>query len=630
MLPTPYQSFIHMSRYSRFDWEKNRRESWEETVDRLMNFWKENPKTQNIPPQVMDKLRNKILNLEIMPSMRTLMSAGKALNQNHIAGYNCSYVAVNDIAVFGEILYILTHGTGVGFSVSKQHVKKLPTVPKLVQWNNPIQHVVEDSKEGWKHSVDMLISNLYQGKNVEFDYSKVRPMGAPLKTFGGRASGPEPLQKLHQQIRDVFLQSVGRKLNPFECHLIICSIGNAIVVGGVRRSALISLSDLDDDEMRDCKSGQWWLKHLSLALANNSVVYYDKPSFEEFQQEWKALQESGTGERGIFSMLSAKKSCDLIDRKSNYDFGTNPCGEIILRDAQFCNLSEVCVREEDTIDTLLEKVRYATILGTMQSSLDKFNNLRPIWTKNTQEERLLGVSLTGIMDNNILNGEKGSDYLKLTLQTLRQHAKDINLEYAELMDISPSTAITTIKPSGTVSQLCNTSSGIHPRHAHFYLRRVRVSMTDPIVKVLQDHGIPCDADKSVDNTLVFTFPQRSPETSKTRKSFSALEFLEVWKIYKKHYTDHNPSVTVSIRDHEWKEVGKWVYENWEFTGGLSFLPYSDTTYRQLPYEEISRDVCRLVESIMPNEINWTLLSQYETTDNTVSRELACTGEVCEI
>ena len=625
---TPYQSYIHRSRYARWREDLGRRETYEETVQRLINFWVE--QTPDISVEDMQKIHRMVLDMKIMPSMRTLMTAGPALKRNHIAAYNCSYVSVDDPAVFGEILYVLSHGTGVGFGVPEKDVIKLPEVPNLLVEKGK-KYVIEDSKEGWKSSVDTLVDGLYSGFIVPMDYSAIRPAGAPLRTFGGRASGPEPLRNLHDFVVDIFRGALGRKLSPVECHDIVCKIAEIVVVGGVRRSALISLSDLGDDAMRDSKSGEWWVENSQRALANNSAIYYEKPSKDEFQKEWDALVASGSGERGIFSQSSAKAKCEEIDRDTAHDFGTNPCGEIILRSGQFCNLTEVVVRPEDTLETLTEKVKYATILGTMQSSLDQFHNLRDVWTKNTVQERLLGVSLTGICDNKLMNGSEGIDILESALAILRRVTRDTNNKYADMLGIERSAAITTVKPSGTVSQLVDSASGIHPRHDPYYIRRVRNDMKDPLSKVLIDSGIPHEVDAYTGSSYVFAFPIKVAEDALTRSSMKALEFLKLWATYKTHWTDHNPSVTVSVKEEEWEEVGNWVYSNWEIVGGLSFLPHSDHTYVQAPYETIPESLYSLVNTMMPKTIKWDLLEEYEKIDmSNGTQELACTAGQCSI
>ena len=570
--------------------------------------------------------------MDIMPSMRTLMTAGPALKRNHIAAYNCSFVAVDDPAVFGEILYILSHGTGVGFSVPKESVAKLPEVPSILVERGK-KHVIKDSKEGWKESVDILVNGLYDGYITHMDYSGIRPAGAPLVTFGGRASGPDPLRNLHNFIVDIYRVAIGRRLSPIECHDIICKIAEIIVVGGVRRSALISLSDLDDEDVRQAKAGEWWVENPQRALANNSATYYEKPTRKQFDAEWESLIASGSGERGIFNYEGVKKKNEEIGRKfDNYVWGTNPCAEINLRSGQFCNLTEVVIRSDDTIEDLIEKVKCATILGTMQSTLLDIHGLRDSWLVNTREERLLGVSLTGICDNAITNGSKGQDTLNSALKVLRRVARNTNKQYAELLDIPMSKAITTVKPSGTVSQLVDSASGIHPRHDLHYIRRVRNDVKDPLTQVMKASNIPWEPDSYTNgSSVVFSFPIKVSEDAVVRDSMTAIEFLNLWSSYKQHWTDHNPSVTVNVKDHEWETVGNWVYDNWDIVGGLSFLPHSGHTYTQAPYETISEDIYNLINSMMPEDINWELLESLEKSDLTEGQQtLACTAGGCEI
>ena len=627
---TPYQSYIHRSRYARWREDLGRRETWEETVQRLIDFWVE--QTPDISTDDFRAIHRAILDMEICPSMRTLMTAGKALKQNHIGAYNCSFIAVDDAAVFGEILYILAHGTGVGFSVPKEGVDKLPTVPEMLVERGE-KYAIDDTKEGWKESTDILIHGLYDGYISSFDYSRIRPAGAVLRTFGGRASGPEPLRRLHKFIVELFKKRLGKKLAPIDCHDIVCKIAEVIVVGGVRRSALISLSDLGDATMRDAKSGEWWNKEAQRALANNSAIYYEKPSRSQFKEEWQALINSGSGERGIFNVDAVRTKNEEIGRKyEGYNWGVNPCAEINLRSGQLCNLTETIIRPEDTLEDLMEKVRLATILGTMQSTLTELHGLRDFWRVNTREERLLGVSLTGICDHPLMNGSRGLDELSAALIILRNVARSTNNNYAELLGIPRSTAITTVKPSGTVSQLVDSASGIHPRHDRFYVRRVRNDSKDPLTRVMIESGIPNEPDAYTGGqSIVFSFPIKTSDEAITRHDFTAIEFLKLWAVYKQYWTDHNPSVTVSVKPEEWEEVGNWVYSNWSIVGGLSFLPYDGGTYTQAPYETITEDVYKLIASMMPKDIKWDLLETYEKQDMSKgTQHLSCTAGVCEI
>jgi ribonucleoside-diphosphate reductase alpha chain len=623
-LPTDYQSFIHKSRYAKY-YEGDGRESWEDTIVRY---------SANVIRDLVDQntkyeLEQAILGLEVMPSMRSLMTAGKAADRDNTCMYNCSYLAVDDVKAFDEAMFILLCGTGVGFSVERQSISKLPEVPFL--WNSETNIVVKDSKEGWAKALRQMIALLYSGEIPTWDVSKVRPAGAPLKTFGGRASGPAPLVDLFNFVIKTFKDAQNRKLSSLECHDIMCKIGEVVVVGGVRRSAMISLSNLSDDRMRHAKSGSWWENDPQRALANNSVSYTEKPDSLSFMREWMALVESGSGERGIFNRQASKVQAAKNGRRvSDYEFGTNPCSEIILRPNQFCNLTEVVVRATDTLDTLSEKVRLATILGTIQSSFTKFPYLRKIWTKNTEEERLLGVSLTGIMDNPLMTlKNKG---LEKTLDHLKQIAVTTNATWAERLDIPVSAAICCVKPSGTVSQLVDSSSGIHARHSAYYIRTVRGDNKDPLTKFMIDQGIPNEPDvMKPDATTVFSFPMKAPEGATVTADMTAIEQLEMWLAYQRHWCEHKPSVTINVKNDEWFEVGAFVYKHFDEMSGVSFLPFNEHTYQQAPYQECDESAYHKMLGIMPSNIDWSLLSEYESEDNTSgSQTLACSGDACEI
>ena len=623
-LPTDYQSFIHKSRYAKY-YEGDGRESWEDTIVR----YSANVIRNLADPETKFKLEQAILGLEVMPSMRSLMTAGKAADRDNTCMYNCSYLAVDDVKAFDEAMFILLCGTGVGFSVERQSISKLPEVPFL--WNSETNIVVKDSKEGWAKALRQMIALLYSGEIPTWDVSKVRPAGAPLKTFGGRASGPAPLVDLFNFVIKTFKDAQNRKLSSLECHDIMCKIGEVVVVGGVRRSAMISLSNLSDDRMRHAKSGSWWENDPQRALANNSVSYTEKPDSLSFMREWMALVESGSGERGIFNRQASKVQAAKNGRRvSDYEFGTNPCSEIILRPNQFCNLTEVVVRATDTLDTLSEKVRLATILGTIQSSFTKFPYLRKIWTKNTEEERLLGVSLTGIMDNPLMTlKNKG---LEKTLDHLKQIAVTTNATWAERLDIPVSAAICCVKPSGTVSQLVDSSSGIHARHSAYYIRTVRGDNKDPLTKFMIDQGIPNEPDvMKPDATTVFSFPMKAPEGATVTADMTAIEQLEMWLAYQRFWCEHKPSVTINVKNDEWFEVGAFVYKHFDEMSGVSFLPFNEHTYQQAPYQECDESTYHKMLGIMPSNIDWSLLSEYESEDNTSgSQTLACSGDACEI
>jgi ribonucleoside-triphosphate reductase len=644
-LPTDYQAFIHTSRYARWIDEENRRETWGETVARYIDNVVA-PKADGVAKtgEVGD-IEQAILGLEIMPSMRALMTAGPALERDNTAGYNCSYLPVDDPKSFDEAMFILLCGTGVGFSVERQYISKLPEVPEQMFKSETIV-VVKDSKEGWAKALRQLISLLYAGEIPQWDVSKVRPAGAKLKTFGGRASGPAPLVELFNFAVNTFVGAKGRRLSSIECHDLMCKIGEVVVVGGVRRSAMISLSNLSDDRMRHAKSGSWWEGQKQRALANNSVAYTEKPDMETFMREWLSLVESKSGERGIFSRPASKKQAAKNGRRDDtWDFGTNPCSEIILRPYQFCNLTEVVVRATDTLEDLERKVRLATILGTIQSTYTHFPYLRKIWQRNTEEERLLGVSLTGIMDNLALSGAIDKDAgiawgfcgdenwgLVQTLEHLKHVAVTTNAEWAERLGIPASAAITCVKPSGTVSQLVDSASGIHARHSAYYIRTVRGDNKDPLTQFMIDQGIPNEPDvMKPDSTTVFSFPQKSPVGAITRNDMTAIEQLQLWLVYQRHWCEHKPSVTVTVRDHEWMEVGAWVYKHFDEVSGVSFLPHSDHSYQQAPYQEVSEREYLDALALMPERINWADLSNYEKEDTSKGTStFACAGGSCEI
>ena len=632
-LPTKYQEFIHLSRYSRWLPKEGRRETWRETVTRYFDFFQEHLKQSckySLDKSLREELEDAVIHLKIMPSMRCLMTAGEALKRENIAGYNCSYVAVDRPQAFDEILYVLMNGTGVGFSVERQFVSNLPTVADEFHPSDTTI-VVQDSKMGWAKAFKELVAMLYHGQIPKWDLSKVRPAGAPLKTFGGRASGPEPLRRLFEFTKEIFQNAHGRKLSSIECHDIVCKTAEIVVVGGVRRSALISLSNLSDDRMRVAKSGQWWIDNGQRALANNSACYTEKPDIGIFMDEWKALYDSKSGERGIFNRESAKKIAEKNERRDvGHDFGTNPCSEIILRSREFCNLSEVVVRPEDTEHTLLNKVRLATILGTFQSTLTNFKYVSKDWKKNCIEERLLGVSLTGIMDNKWTAGKlPGLDVL---LKNLKQISVDTNKEWSEKLKINQSAPITCVKPSGTVSQLVDSASGIHARHNPYYIRTVRGDKKDPLTKMMIEQGFPAEDDVMKPNdTTVFSFPIKCSPDAVFRQDLSAIEQLELWKTYQVHWCEHKPSVTISVKEEEWIDVGAWVYKNFDLMSGVSFLPYSEHTYKQAPYQDCNEKEYKDLMNKMPTSVDWNKLSQYEKSDMTVgSQELACSAGSCEI
>jgi ribonucleoside-triphosphate reductase (thioredoxin) len=624
-LPTDYMSFIHTSRYARWLEGEKRRENWSETVERYIS----NLVDGKVDAETATDIQNAILGLEVMPSMRAVMTAGLALTRDNTAGYNCSYLPVDDPRSFDEAMFILLCGTGVGFSVERQYINKLPEIPEGLA---PVDYtiIVEDSKEGWAFGLRELIAQLYNGHIPKWDTFKVRPAGAKLKTFGGRASGPAPLIDLFNFVVKVFVNAKGRKLSSIECHDIMCKIGEVVVVGGVRRSAMISLSNLSDDRIRHAKSGSWWENNPHRALANNSVCYTEKPDALSFMREWMALVESGSGERGIFNrQASVKQAAKNGRRDPNFEFGTNPCSEIILRPYQFCNLTEVVVRVTDTLEDLERKVRLATILGTIQATYTHFPYLRKIWQENTEAERLLGVSLTGIMDNPLTTTKnKGLDK---TLEHLRNVAVATNIEWADRLGIPVSAAITCVKPSGTVSQLVDSASGIHARHSPYYIRTVRGDVKDPLTQFMTDQGIPSEpCVMKPDSTVVFSFPVKAPEGAVVTEDLTAIEQLETWLVYQRHWCEHKPSVTINVRKDEWLEVGAFVYKHFDEMSGVSFLPYNEHTYQQAPYQDVTKEVYEEALAKMPTRIDWSKLSSYETEDATKgSQTFACVGS-CEI
>ena len=641
LLPTDYQTFIATSRYARWLEEEGRRETWSETVSRYMD--------NIVRPKVgaefnSSEIEQAILSLEVMPSMRSMMTAGKAANRDNTCMYNCSYLAVDDPKAFDEAMFILLCGTGVGFSVERQYINSLPEIPQLFYSDTIV--MVRDSKEGWAKAFRQVLALLWAGEIPKWNTEKVRPAGARLKTFGGRASGPAPLVDLFNFAVTTFKNAQGRKLSSIEAHDLMCKVGEVVVVGGVRRSAMISLSNLSDDRMRHAKSGKWWENDPQRALANNSVAYSEKPDSMSFMREWTALVESGSGERGIFNRQAAIKQAAKNGRRDpNREWGTNPCSEIILAGprtdpktgnpiagtgGQFCNLSEVVVRATDTIEDLERKVRLATILGTIQATYTKFPYLRKVWEKNTAEERLLGVSLTGIMDNPLMT--TANNGLAQTLEHLKQVAVDTNKEWADRLGIEQSAAITCVKPSGTVSQLVDSASGIHARHSPYYIRTVRGDNKDPLTQFMIDQGIPNEPEAfKPDQTTVFSFPVKSPEGAVCTANMTAIEQLEMWLMYQRHFAEHKPSVTINVKADEWFEVGAFVYENFDEMSGVSFLPYDDHTYQQAPYQECEVSEYQMLLGQMPERIDWSKLADYEKEDTTVSMQtMACTGDSCEL
>jgi ribonucleoside-diphosphate reductase alpha chain len=634
-IENPYENFIALSRYARWLEEDNRRETWGETVDRYFNFMVNQLKTKhNYSPDQkdIDDLRDAVFNRNVMPSMRSVMTAGAALERENVSGYNCAFLPVDNARSFDEAMYILMCGTGVGFSVEYKYINKLPSLPETLEKSSTVI-LVGDSKEGWAKSYREFLSLLWAGQIPQIDVSKVRPAGARLKTMGGRSSGPQPLINLFDFTVQIFKGALGRQLKPIECHDIMCKIGEVVVVGGVRRSAMISLSNINDIEMAQAKSGNWWESNTQRSLSNNSVAYSRKPEMQQFISEWKSLYDSKSGERGIYNVAAAQAQAAKYGRRSpDIHYGTNPCSEIILRPYQFCNLSEVVLREEDTAESVAKKVRLASILGTWQSTLTDFKYIRKIWKDNTEEERLLGVSLTGQFGNKFFSGQNGMDKLAETLDRLREYAVQINVEEAEKIGIPASAAVTCVKPSGTVSQLVGVSSGMHPWHSNYYIRTVRGSKNDPISQFLKDSGIPTEDDVMKPNeTYVFSFPVKAPKYAITRDKVSALEQLEIWLVYQRHWCEHKPSVTISVKEDEWMEVGAWVYKHFDECSGVSFLPHSDHTYAQAPYQEIDEMQYKELVAKMPKDIQWQALSMYELEDSTTgSQALACVSGECEI
>ncbi len=636
VINNPYENFIAMSRYARWIPDKGRRETWGETVDRFVNYMtkhlKDNYDYEPSAALVLE-MRDAIFNRNVMPSMRGIMTAGPALDRDNIAGYNCSFLPVDSLRSFDEAMYILMCGTGVGFSVESVYVDKLPSVNEHFEKSDTII-VVEDSKAGWAKSLRELLALLWQGQVPTWDVSNVRPAGSRLKTFGGRASGPEPLVNLFEFCVTTLKHAAGRKLKPIEAHDIMCKIGEVVVVGGVRRSALISLSDLRDTDMAKAKAGAWWEATGHRALANNSVAYTDRPSMSDFITEWKNLYDSKSGERGIYNIKAAQKQAAKYGRRDeSIRYGTNPCSEIILRPYQFCNLSEVVVRPEDDKDSLKRKVELATILGTWQSTLTNFKYLRKIWKENTEEERLLGVSITGQFGNELMSGKKGLDVLAETLEELRKVAVMTNYDEADRLNITHSAAITCVKPSGTVSQLTGVSSGMHPWHNEYYIRTVRGDKKDPLTQFLIEAGVPAEDDfMNPTATKVFSFPIKAPENAVLRNDLTAIEHLNIWLTYQRAWCEHKPSITVSVRDEEWMEVGAWVWEHFDEVSGISFLPYSDHTYKQAPYQDATKEEYEEALSKMPEKIYWEMLQVYETEDSTSgSQTMACSSDTgCEV
>jgi ribonucleoside-triphosphate reductase len=622
-----YQSFIHKSRYARWLEEEGRRETWEETVQRYVDFFKEREQLNDEEGQ---EIYDAIHAMEVMPSMRCMMTAGEALKRDNVAGFNCSYLHIDHPRAFDELMYVLMCGTGVGFSVERNFINKLPEVAETFHKTSSTI-VVSDSKLGWASAFRELIAMLYAGKLPQWDMSRVRPAGARLKTFGGRASGPEPLEDLFRFCVGVFQKAAGRKLTSIECHDVCCKIADIVVVGGVRRSALISLSNLSDQRMSKAKSGQWWVDQGQRRLANNSVAYTEKPDFEAYLNEMKNLYESKSGERGLFSRVAAQKIAARNGRRdATHDFGTNPCSEIILRSNEFCNLSEVVVRAADNLETLKKKVRVATIIGTLQSSLTDFRYLRVRWKRNTEEEALLGVSLTGIMDHAVL-GDPNNTELAGWLEEMRDVSIETNKEWAAKLGVNQSVAITCVKPSGTVSQLVDSASGIHPRFSKHYIRRVRSDKKDPLALYMEQAGFPIENDVMSASSVVFSFPVKAPESSTCVKEVGAMEQLALWKTYQNHWCEHKPSVTVYYTDSEYLQVAQWIWDNFDMCSGISLLPTSDHVYQQAPYEDISAEKYDELVAAMPQNVNWEDLAQFEKEDNTIgSQELACVAGGCEI
>ena len=634
-IENPYENFIALSRYARWLEDENRRETWGETVDRYFKFMLDQLflKHHYEPDsKTVEELREAVFNRNVMPSMRSVMTAGPALERENVSGYNCAFLPVDNARSFDEAMYILMCGTGVGFSVEYKYINKLPALPETLEKSSTVV-IVGDSKEGWAKAYRELLGLLWAGQIPQIDVSNVRPSGARLKTMGGRSSGPQPLINLFDFTIQVFKGALGRQLKPIECHDIMCKVGEVVVVGGVRRSAMISLSNINDIEMAQAKAGNWWELNSQRALANNSVAYSRKPDMAQFIAEWKSLYDSKSGERGIYNVAAAQAQAAKYGRRSaDIHYGTNPCSEIILRPYQFCNLSEVVLREKDTVADVTNKVRLATILGTWQSTLTDFKYIRKIWKDNTEEERLLGVSLTGQFGHKFFSGQEGLDKLGDVLDSLRQWAVDMNIEEAAKIGIPASAAITCVKPSGTVSQLVGVSSGMHAWHSEYYVRTVRGDKKDPITQFLKDSGIPSEDDVMKPNdTTVFSFPVKAPKHAITRDKLTAIQQLEVWLAYQRHWCEHKPSITVSVKEDEWMEVGAWVYKYFDECSGISFLPYSEHTYVQAPYQEVTQEQYREMAGKMPAAINWEALSMYELEDTTTGTQaLACVSGECEI
>lgn len=629
---TPYNTFIAKSRYSRYLDDKGRREHWNETVARYFDFMEKHLETKQnykLAPELRKELQEAVTHLDVVPSMRAIMTAGPALERQNVAAFNCSYLPIDDPKAFDEAMYILLCGTGVGFSVEQKYVSKLPEVPAKL-YDSQTTVVVSDSKEGWAKSLRQIIALLYAGEIPKYDLSKVRPAGARLKTFGGRASGPGPLEDLFKYTIAKFKGAIGRHLSSIECHDILCKIGEVVVVGGVRRSAMISLSDLSDDKMAHAKAGNWWDGQGQRALANNSATYSETPSIGQFMREWSSIYESHSGERGIFNREASQKQAAKNGRRdATYDFGTNPCSEIILRPYQFCNLSSCIIRSTDSFDSISNKIRLATILGTFQASLTDFPYLRKIWQKNTEEEALLGVSMTGILDNTLLNNPDDAE-LPTRLEKLRAIAVATNAEYADSIGINRSVAVTAIKPEGTVSQLCSTASGIHPQHSQYYIRRVRADNKDPLTQFMIQAGFvaePCFM--KPESTTVFSFPVKVADGALLREDLTAIEHLRLWLLYQRHYCEHKPSVTISVREEEWMEVGAWTFKHFDEVTGVSFLPMDGGTYKQAPYEECSEETYNQLKMLLPESVDWENFKEYD--DNVEGAQmLSCTAGGCSI
>jgi len=644
--PTVSQQFVYKSRYARYLHEEGRREEWFESVGRYFDFFQDYLKKEHgfDMEKVRPELENAVLDQHVMPSMRALMTAGPALARDHVAGYNCAYHPFDNPRSLDEELFILMCGTGDGFSVETQYVEKLPVIPDELH-NSATTIVVEDSKLGWAKAYRELISLLYAGHIPYWDLSKLRPAGARLKVFGGRSSGPTPLNNLFKFTVEMFKKAKGRQLTTLEVHDLGCMVADIVVVGGVRRSALISLSDLHDSMMRNAKNGSWWESTGYRRLANNSAVYEKKPDIGVFMAEWLSLYESKSGERGIFNRQSARKIIDYSNdfrlhhfgpdirlRDPNWDFGCNPCSEILLRPYEFCNLTEVPIRATDTLAQIIQKIRWATILGTFQSCLTKFRYINKKWQRNCEDERLLGVSLTGIYDHPLLNGSQGNEALVEALRKMRIAAIETNALWAHYLGIPTSAAITCVKPSGTVSELNGTASGIHPRHSKYYIRYMRNDIKDPLTQLMKDQGVQWEVDAYDPNNMVaFKFPMKAPEGAIVRSEITAIQHLELWKLYQIHWCEHKPSITVSVKEHEWMEVGAWVYENFDWVSGISFLPYSEHVYTQAPFTECSEAEYQALFEKTPASISWNELANYESEDMTTGmQEYACVAGGCTI